>query len=221
MTILFDKDGNEVEVPSTEEIQDLKIKAEAAGNAAQLSQLVGSVREALGIDESADITEAVKLAKESANPNWPQTRAKLGRMQEFIKNNFKGAQIQEDGSVNLDEKIDLKVVEERARSAAKTEILGQEINKHLLKYPQESREVVKKYFEKLIAGEDLNLENVSKFMGDAGNLAIPNNSRSNTRTSGGVPILDSSDGARLSETPEGKNVANQLFGDESFAKERE
>lgn len=215
----FDEDGAEHELPTQEELKELQEKAEKAGGLDKFIKLEADLRKALDVDEKTDLTKAVKEAKEAANPNWPKTRAKLERMETFIKGNFKEAKIKDDGEVELEEKIDLKTVEERAKKAAIETILGNEINKHLQKYPENERQVVKKYFEKLTNGEELNSDNIETFVlqsASAAGLGTKHNSGFNLE--GGIPKLDIKPGENFAETEQGQKAANQMFGDESFAK---
>lgn len=216
----YDDDGNEHELPSQEEIKELQEKAEKAGELDKFTKLEADLRKALEIDEKADLTKAVKEAKEAANPNWPATRAKLERMETFVKSNFKDAKIKDDGEVELEEKIDMKTVEEKAKKAATETILGSEINKHLQKYPENEREVVKKYFDKLTNGEEVNSENIPEYMTQSANAAGLGVKRdSGFNLEGGAPKLEIKPGENFAETEQGKTAANEMFGDESFAKE--
>jgi len=214
----YDEDGQEVEMPSQEEIADLKAKAEKAGDSEKLSEMEKSIREALGIKPEDDLVEAVKLAKESANPNWPATRTKLNKMTEFIKSINPKAKIGEDGTIDVEEKLDSKSIEEKARNAARQEIFGQEINrgfdnlKHLTK---EEKVVVKKAFEKLSSGEELNSETIPVYMQQAVNATFPK--KSSVDIEGGSPRIGGS-GENFAETTEGKEAANSFFGEDSFAK---
>lgn len=222
MTTLYDAEGNEVEMPSQEEITELKAKAEKAGDAPRLAEMEKGIRETLGIDEKADLIEAVKLSKESANPNWAATRNKLTKMTEFIKAGNPKADIGEDGTVNVEEKIDINAIEQKATSAALKVVYGQEIDKgfnSLTQYTKEEKAVIRKSFDKLSAGEELNSETIPGFIAAAVGASFPKKA-SNPHFEGGAPRIQSS-GENFAETAEGKDAANTLFGDESFAKEKE
>lgn len=215
---MFDEDGNEFDMPSKEELEDLKSKN---GKVEEYEGLVKNVREALEISEDDDLIESIKLAKEASNPNWKSTREKIAKLQTFIKANIKDASLDEEGNVTMEEKIDPKAIEESARKAAREEIFGQEINKHLEKYPADSREAVKKYFEKLSAGEELNSETIAKTMDEAGSIVVPKPaSNPGTNLSGGEPRIKIEDGQDFSETEQGKEIAKEVFGDEAFSAEK-
>jgi len=216
---VFDEDGKELEMPSQDELKGLQEKAEKAGKADELEGLVKSVRDTLGLGETEDVIDALKVMNEAANPQWKAARQKIDRLQTFIKSNFKGAAVDEDGNPVIEEKIDIHTVEERARGAARQEIYGQEINKHLQKYPKEEREVVKKYFDKLIAGEEVNSETIPQFIEQAESAAFPKKPGLRGVTlSGKEPQLEIKEGQDFSDTEQGKQIANEMFGEESFAK---
>lgn len=208
MRKLYDDDGNEIEVPSEEELKALQEKAEKADKAEEYEKLVSSVRTALDIKEDDDITEAVKLAKEAANPNWKDARDKIKRLTDYAKAN--GANVDEKtGEVMKEEKLDPTKIAEEAKAAARQEIYQQQLSQKLSKYPEDKRQVVESYFKKLSAGEELNSEVIEKYVGEAESLTFPKGV-STPSVDGGTPNLDESNAEDFSNTQEGKQMAEGM-----------
>lgn len=218
MTILFDADGNEIEVPSEDEIKDLKLKAESAES---VNQQVSKIKEVLGAKDEEDLVEAVKLAKEAMNPNWPEARNKINRLTHALKELNPDAEINEDGTVKgKDQAIDMTKISEEATRAARKEILGTEISRQLQKFPEENREAVKRYFEKLTSGEELSLDTINTFMDSASKLVLPEYKTDN-RVVGLEPKISVPEGKDFSETPQGQEIAKELYGDQAFSAKKE
>lgn len=219
MTILYDIDGNEIEVPSDDEIKELKAKAESASS---VSQQVSAIKEILGAKDDDNLVEAVKLAKESMNPNWPEARRKMDRLTEALKGLDPKIEVNDDGTINKpSEPMDITKITEVATKAAEQKLLSTEIDRQLQRFPEENREAVKKYFEKLTAGEELSYANIESNIGAAAKLVFPGDSQGDTRPVGGNPILTIPEGKDFSTTPQGENMAKEIFGDEAFSAKKE
>lgn len=214
---LFDESGNEVEVPEEKELEELKKKAEKAGEIDKFNELTTSIRQTLGIEEKDDLVMAIKEAKEAANPNFKALRKKISSYEAFIKANNKDVQFDDEGNVKNSQAIDPQKIVEESKQAAIKAIYEREISQRLGKYPEDKRAAVKSYFDKLSAGEDINTENIEKYMSEAEKLVEPAPAKVEARLSGEEPRL-SPEGAKFVESARGKEAAESIFGDESFTK---
>lgn len=70
--------------------------------------------------------------------------------------------------------VDIEQIQKEARIAAKLEMISGEVDNFLAQYDADAKQVVKHYFDKLTAGEDVTLQNVSTFMRQAENAANSN-----------------------------------------------
>lgn len=214
----WDADGNEYDMPSQEELADLKKKAESTNNE-EFTKLQSSIREILGVDEKADLVEAIKLAKEAGNPNWPKARNKIVKLETFIKGNNKEAVIDDEGNVNVKQELTPEELLKQSEAQTRKILLSDKITARLSRYPQEKRDVVKSYFERLSTGEELNEESINRFFNEAETIVFPKQPSTTPGFGGGAPVLQTQDQKDYSSTPEGQKAANSLFGDESFAKD--
>lgn len=216
--ILYGEDGEEVEVPTDEEIKELQTKAEAAGKSDEFNKMTSEIRKTLDLKEDEDLLEAIKLAKESTNPNFKALRSKISRYESFIKTNIKDAEFDQEGNViNKKEKFNMDDITTAAKKVTLETMAEHDMNRRMSKYPEDKRAVVRKYFDKLATGEDMTPENVDRFISEAERLAQVPDVRTETRFNGGEPKL-SAEGAKFVESPKGKEAAQEIFGDEAFSK---
>ena len=100
---------------------------------------------------------------ESANPNWQKARARMTALEGALKD--KGVELNEDGSVKSNpQNVDVEALKNEARQAARGELLSDRLSEHLGEYDTESAKMVKHFYQKLTAGEDVNLQNMGKFV---------------------------------------------------------
>ena len=209
---LYDEDGNEVSVPTDDELKDLQTKAEQVGKLSEFDKTLKSLRDSLGLKDSDDLLEAVKEAKESANPNWKATRNKLERLTTFIKTNIKDAEFDEEGNVKTpaNNTIDPNKIQQDMENTARKILNEGTLTQRLAKYPADKREIVKTYFNKLSAGEELSAETIEKYMPDAERLAFPNSSPSVRNIEGREPNFEDSNRTDYSNTPEGQKAGSDM-----------
>jgi hypothetical protein len=215
---LYDEDGNEFDVPTEEELKDLQTKAASAGKLDEFNTQTAEIRKALDLKDDDDIISAVKNIKESANPNWPKARHTIETLTAFIKASNKDAEIDADGNIKTKAKEltqeDIEAITEKkiAESLAKNTLATR-----LGAYPEGKREVVKSYFDKLSSGQELNAENIDKYIKEAEVLSFPTVRATQAPLEGGEPKL-SAEGSQFVESAKGKEAAEALFGEESFTK---
>lgn len=177
------QDGTEREVPTAEELKSLNEQAEK-------SKVVDNIRKELGLADDADLTSAIKEAKESSNPNWAEARKKMKVLQDAAK--AKGVEIDDSGNIIekqagvKSEDIDRIVTEKTTES-----LFNAEKERALSKYNSEDKKVVEHYFNKLMTGEEKTVGNILKFTKEAESLSFPGRAvdpvKSAFNSNGGAP----------------------------------
>lgn len=152
----------------------------------QLDELEGKVTELEKFkNESAPQLEEYKKAKESldalkkenedlkgqANPNWKAARDRMEKLEALLKG--KGVEVDETGNPKGGSGQGLSVEDVRKESveATRKELLGSRLEELLDDYDTDSKEVVRHYFTKLTAGEQVDMKNIKKFVLQAENAA--------------------------------------------------
>mgnify|MGYP000900572134 CR=1 FL=1 len=104
-----------------------------------------------------------KEYQSQVNPNWQEARKKIDALTELAKS--KGIQFDALGNpINPNQSLTADEIEKRAREATKSEMLNARVEEMLSDYDAETARLVKHYFNKLSAGEELTITNVRKFM---------------------------------------------------------
>jgi len=199
--ILFDEDGNEVEVPDEKELEGLKLAAKKNKERKKaLKELEAKIK-----DYEAD----------DGKRNFRALRKKADALEKALKK--LGKTVNDKGEiVDAKEKIDPDKLLEEAKKAARSELIQNKIDTALSKIQDEDqRKVVKHYFEKLSAGEELDLEKVDKYLGQAAKLATPEGDTSNSlkdilNSDGGTSRSGAGGEVNFAETEEGKALADDL-----------
>ena len=120
--------------------------------------------------EKAEWEAKEKEYQEAVNPNWQKTRKQIDALKSVAKE--KGIEVDDEGNViNSQQNISMEEIENRAKAIAKQEYLGNSIDKALENYDDESKGVIKHFFDKLIVGEDVTIGNFNKFIRQAENAA--------------------------------------------------
>ena len=165
---LFDAEAKEVEVPDEAELETLR--ADAA--------------------RTKELEEKLAEAEEAANPNWKEARPKLAKYDKLRKN---GVDIDDDGNVvNTKEEITMEKVRLEGRLAAQREILEGHLNRKIESLPENLRDSARAKFDKLTAGEKLDLENINTYFEEAVRIVAPSKSlaeRSFAGSGGGAPVF--------------------------------
>lgn len=176
-------------------------------------------------DTSAKLQEEFKQKEESwlkekadleqaANPNWQKARKTMEAMRSAL--DAKGVKVDEDGNVlSNPNNVDIAEIEKKAREAARDEILGGKLEEILSEYDTDSAKLVKHFYNKLVVGEDVNLQNIDNFVrqahlaaeGSTGN-AIKKTTKA-VQFSGGQGPRQPEEGALDEKTKEG---LGQLMG---------
>lgn len=212
MRKLILEDGSEIEVPTDEELTDLKTKAEKAATL------------------EADLEKLKKEAENKENPDWRLARRKLEKMEEQLKSQGKG--VKEDGSIidqptHIDPQEILKQATEAATKTANEVALNRYRDELLGSFDEETRKVVQHYYDKLSTGEELSFDKIRSLVNEASVLATPNHAPSSAvrhGTGSGAPPRISFDAngqqskKPYSETEEGRATAEEIWGNSSFTK---
>lgn len=183
---LQDADGNKVSVLDDTEIAELQ-KAKADLDALGANPGVKSLREAL---------ERKEALIKSMKDDYEATKAMK-----------KNAEVDEDEDVKMTQEEIMKLSDQ----AVTKRLINVEVNRELARLPDEQRESVKKAFDKLTAGEEVNEETVHVFIQQAlsaNNLRTKEPSR--TASHGGRPARVTEQSSSFADTPEGKAFANRL-----------
>lgn len=215
-------DGTEREVPTQQELDDLKAK----------------------VVDPKTIEDRVRQEMEGEmSPDWRAVRPILSKSKKIVDNlKAKGFTVDEEGNIiaagggqgggegggtKIDAEAALKSAEERGAAAgaaaATNMLLGEKKTAFLAKYPKETQAVIDVWFKKLSAGEQLTSESQLDFLQKATVLAVPGSVQVKQRgvpvVSGGNPVFEQKKTTHA-DTAEGEAAANFLFGDESFAKQK-
>lgn len=222
MRKLFDDSGEEVEVPDVEELKKLE---EASKKVVDIEESINKIREKVGAKEGQDIDEVLDKIKEEANPNFASLRQKLkdkeGELktaQELLTTNkieFEKA----NPEINIEEVT--KNAEEAGKKAATTTLIENELGKRMSGYDEKQIPVIRKDYDKLIAGEDVSLENLGGFIDKAiksSGVEIESNSRD--YVDGKPPTFREKSGEDFAETDAGKEIGKSIYG-EDFGKSAE
>jgi len=198
-TTVLDAEGNEMEALTAEEVAELQQKAEEADN------LQSKVTE---------LEEERKRLEEEANPNWRALREKTSKLENLIKE--KGFELDENGNIKDGNVIDPNKLKDEVRNELKEESFKETKDEMLDDYDTETKPLIEKYVNKLMSGEEKNIKNLKNAIKEAERLVgVGETNRTPSALSGRPPKLDS-EGKSFAETQEGKELAKEMFGDNSF-----
>jgi len=140
--------------------------------------------------------------QEQVNPNWQRARKSMDAMRSALKE--KGVEVDDDGNVRGNPNgITIEQARQEAAQAARNEMLGGRLQELLGEYDAESAPVIKHYYDKLTAGEEVSLQNVRKFVQQAETVARSSTSNPISRVasfSGGSGPRIPSNEEKLDET---------------------
>jgi len=181
----FEKDGVEKEYYSSEEL------------ASELEKKVGETK--------IEYESRMKELEGDINPNWKEAREKMKKDEEDLKN------LREKYKIEEDKKIDPAEIEANTVKKVRQQFIDETVEDELLQFDEETKKVVKLYYNKLTAGEDVTNKNVRTFIEQAAKLAIPNRAEFNPLATrgGGAPRL-SENKESFAEKPEGKSLGAQM-----------
>ena len=205
--ILYDKDGNEIEVPDDKELENLV----AADNANKNKKvLLKDIMEKLGVEKPEEIAEVLN----PNSKNFSQLRGVVKSLKAQLKE--KGIEVSEDGksltNKNMtNEDLDKKIRGETTKSlveARTIEVLGRIVDEN-------TRKAVKSYYDQLTIGKEISLQNVNSFLADAVKLGSPAGGVDNIRIAhassghGGITSQGESK-TSFADTDEGKTLAKEM-----------
>jgi len=197
-------DGTEKEVPTADEFKALDEKAKTADK--------------FKADYDAANKELETFKNDPQNKNWQQARTTIDRLKDELKKG--GKEMRDDGTiVEIGKTMTFEEVEAKATGAATKLLLEERKREKLSKFTEEDRKVIEHYYNKLSTGEDMSFEKVDKFVTEAARLVKPDMFVSPT-PSGHAPRLPDGTKQNFAETDLGKQVAEDIFGTESFTKKK-
>jgi len=207
------EDGSTREVPTKEELDALQ----------QASTKVAEFETTLKTKEDEWKKKEEEL-NGMVNPNWKAAREKIERLEKLEAQgktlDGEGKVVDKAPVINPDELMGKAV--EAGKSAAMSALLEERKKTLLGKYDKDTKTVIEHYYNKLITGEQLNLDNMEKFMKEAEGLANPQALPNNLppAPNGAPPRFQSADGKSFAESDQGKNIANEIWGDKSYGKSK-
>lgn len=192
MRTLYDEAGNSVEVPDEQELDSLK---KANEEAEKLREQIKTVEEgSIGIKS---LREALKRKDALI--------ADLQKKTETPKEEPK----EEKKEVVFDENR----IRELTRAEASKMLLDTEIDRSLSEYSDDDKKLVRRYFDKLTSGEELNVETMKVYMEQAARAAFPSTdvrSKFSHSAGGRPPIVDSDQRKSFADTDAGRELAQRL-----------
>ncbi len=209
---LYTEQGEEKEVLTDEEVEALK------GSSSAVIEIMKEVGLEVGenaLEKLEELKEKVKELKEAENPNWKSLREKSKSMEKFIATlKAEGKTVNDEGKIVEEKALDIESVKREAITAARQELIEEKLEATLGEIKKEDREVVMHYYNKLTAGEDVNLKNVSKFLNEALELSKVKTETSDAKKSIsriGSSYTPESGDKNFADTDRGKE-ALKLFG---------
>lgn len=115
-------------------------------------------------------SENEDLKNQPANMNWRATRKTIDNLKKVILDS--GLEVDEEGKLKQKQEISIEDVRKEAQSSARQTLLQDKIEEQLSKYSDEEAKVVRHYFDKLSAGETLDIRNIPKIMKEAERVAF-------------------------------------------------
>jgi len=149
--------------------------------------------------------------EQQVNPNWREAREKMKRLEALER---KGKVIDDNGEIKeIETKLSEEEIINKASAKFKQEMINETVEDSLSHYNEEQKKVVKHFFEKLTAGEQLSIKNVENYLKQAESLAIPNyNDRVNRVITSGIGRVPSENNGKknYADTDDGKKLASML-----------
>ena len=97
------------------------------------------------------------------NPNWQKARKSIESMRTALES--KGVKVDDEGNViSNPQGVDIEKVRQEATQAARQELVGNRLSELLSQYDDASKGVVKHFFDKLTAGENVSVANIEKYV---------------------------------------------------------
>lgn len=194
---LYDEAGNEIEVPEETELDSLKAAAEEA---AKLKEEIKTIE-----DKSVGVKSLREALKRKESLITDLQKKLEGKPEAAAKN-----EEQKASTVSLDEdKIRSMTRDEASRILMETEVV-----RHLAEYSDDDRKLIRKTFDKLSAGEELNVDTLPVFLEQAARATFPASDARATgimHTAGGrPPRVESDSGKSFADSDAGKELARRL-----------
>lgn len=190
---VYDKDGKEFEVATPEEIKALEEKAK----------------------------KVEELEKDKDLINWKEFRAKEKKLKDNLKNyvSKEGKTVDEEGNI-ITPVVDENSIQKVAEKTTNDAIFNAEKERLIASYSEEQRKAIKVYFDKFITGEEKNIANLHKFIGDAIRLVAPEDSHPGHRAwgspAGSTPTFKSNE--KASDSAKKMGAENFGMSDEDYDK---
>lgn len=176
-------------------------------------------------DDSTPQLEAYEKAKvelEDYNtkikPNWDKTRKTIDNLKNVVKE--KGVEVDDDGNIkNPGAVFDMEKIRAEAAESTRREILNSRLEELLGDYTKEDAEVVKYHYNKLSAGEKIDMQNIKTFVKQAeavANVDAKNPVKAFTFSGGQGPRFETEAPNKLSDAD--RNAALIRMGKDNLIK---
>lgn len=207
MRTFKDTEGNTVEVPDEAEIVALKEKAQTADKYEQ--ELKELEDKSMGIKSLREANKRKDELTVSLKHQVETLAAEKKKIEDTLKQRDEHIQKQEADGVEILNEDQIKSMAENHTLATLVKL---ELSRELSGYDKEEQDKVKRYYEKLIAGENVNLDTVHTFIAEAKRVALPNLSSSSVRgtSSGGHAARTEEKKTGFGDTDEGKAFAANM-----------
>lgn len=188
---LYDENGDEVEVLSDEEVNELKTKSE------KVSELEKQISD---------------LSADEGNRNWKAIREAKANLEAKLKE--MGVETDENGKPKPKSSFTEEDISNLVKKQANQLFVDRELATAMKVLTEDQQKVVKSYFSKLTNGEEISPDNVSKFIESSIRAAVPTNDVNPILkniaggTSSGTP--NNVGDTKFSDTEAGKSLATEL-----------
>lgn len=190
MRQLFDESGNQVEVPDEQELESLKSAQEEAN----------SLKEQMKTLEDGSV--GIKSLREA-----------LKRKDSLIADLQKKAEAPKEVKKEEPPVFDEEKYRQMSRAEASKILLETEISRSLSEYSEDDKKLIKRNFDKLTAGEELNIETMSVYMEQATRAAFPSTdvrSKFSHSAGGRPPIVDDGQKKSFADSDAGRDLAARM-----------
>lgn len=197
-------DGTKREVPTEEELKDLQEKAKGSE---ETSKYIHKLKEDLGVEEGASLTERITELKDSENPNWRELRTQNKTLKKTLKE--KGIEVDDNNQVTKKpEGVSQEDAQKIAEETTRKTLEKTKRDEALSKFTDEEKKQVEPLLDKAMAlggslEENLDLVEKKLFPGRQ-----PDPVHQNFYSRGGGAPRQANSGEQLNETT--KEIAGDL-----------
>lgn len=192
MRKLLDSEGKEVEVPDEAEIEAMRAAQEKLTKAEEELKIFNDGK---GVKNLREVLGRRDEELEAANKAKQELEAKLAAGEFETK---------------APEPLTPEKVHELIQQGIHGSLVGVEVQKALAGYTEEDRKVVKRLYDKLTAGEQVDVNNVGQFIAQARGVAFPEEASRGGASHGGRAARSQDEEKGFGDTEEGADFAKRM-----------